>query len=208
MTISIVILILVNILFSHRGFTNFMFFERYKLNVGEILYSKQFERMLSSSFLHKDWSHLLFNMFILLLFAPVVIDYTSETYFLILYFLSVLGGSFLSLLLNKSKSYHSQVGASGGVIGVMFASICLFPQEIIRFFFISMPAWVFAIVCLSYSLFGTKQFENVGYEMHIGGAFLGILTIFAYHPFSLITNFWYILPMLFLILYFSYKSFF
>lgn len=208
MNLSLLFLIVTNTFFSYKGFINFNFFDRYKLNVGEIIYSRQYNRLLTSAFLHEDWMHLVFNMFSLFFFSPIVIEYTTEFYFLLLYFVSVLGGNIFSILLNKNKSYFSAVGSSGGVTGVVFSSIYLFPEMTISVFFIPMPAWIFGVIYLSYSLFGIKQqFDNVGHEAHIGGAIFGMLIIFLYYPMVLFSNFWFVFPMSLPILYFIYDVF-
>lgn len=208
LNLSLLLLIFINVLFSYRGFINFSFFDRYKLNVGEIIYSRQYNRLFTSAFLHEDWMHLIFNMFSLFFFAPIIIEYTSEIYFLVLYFISVIGGSLSLLILNKHKSYFSAVGSSGGVTGIVFSSIYLFPEMTIGVFFIPMPAWIFGLVYLTYSLFGMKkQFDNIGHEAHIGGAIFGLVSIFLYYPVILFVNFWFIIPMLLPILYFIYEMF-
>lgn len=209
LNLSLLLLIVINILFSYRGFINFSFFDRYKLNVGEIIYSKQYIRLFTSSFLHDDWIHLIFNMFSLFFFGPIIIEYTSETYFLSLYFLSILGGSLSLLFFHKNESYFSSVGSSGAVTGIVFASIYLFPEMTVGVFFIPMPAWIFGLLYLTYSLFGMKkQFNNIGHEAHIGGAIFGIVFIFLYYPMILLMNFWFIIPMFLPILYFIYEMFF
>lgn len=210
MIFSLVILIFSNIIFSHRAFNDFLFFERYKLHVGEVLYSRQYDRLISSSFLHCDWNHLFFNMFSLYIFSPIIVDNTFELYFLILYFFSVLGSNIFSVFLNRNKSYHSSVGASGGVTGIIFAAISLFPQIRVTIFLIPMPAWLFAIIYLTYSLFNIrKEFVTlISYDIYIGGAILGLLSIFVYHPALLLVNFWYILLISLPILYFFYDTFF
>ena len=69
-TILIVIIVL-NIIVSFKGFENSTFFRKYEFHIGSIRAGEQI-RMLSSAFLHADIGHLAFNMLTLYFFAPVV----------------------------------------------------------------------------------------------------------------------------------------
>lgn len=208
LNLSLLLLIASNFLFSYQGFINFSFFDRYKLNVGEFIYSRQYFRLFTAAFLHEDWIHLIFNMFTLFFFTPIVLDYTSELYFLLIYFICLLGGNILLLLLYRNQPYFSSVGASGGVTGIVFSAIYLFPEMTMSVFFIPMPAWMFGIIYLTYSLFGSRtQFNNVGEEVHICGSILGFIISFIYYPTVLYKNFWYILPLSLPILYYIYEMY-
>src|SRR6188474_733148 len=59
--IIIFLLIVSNVLFSWKGFGNEVFFDRYKFNVDGILLYKQYNRLITSGFLHAGWVHLIFN---------------------------------------------------------------------------------------------------------------------------------------------------
>ena len=81
-------IIVANVIISLKGFKDFSFFEKYKFNIGGIRRGEQF-RMLSSGFLHLDFSHLLFNMLTLYFFADVVIGSIGYVKFLIIYLASL-----------------------------------------------------------------------------------------------------------------------
>ena len=66
------VIIVSNVLFSYKGFKDRQFFERYEFNVEKILVYKQYDRLLSSGFLHVSWSHLLLNMLSLYLFDQML----------------------------------------------------------------------------------------------------------------------------------------
>ena len=55
-------LIAATVLASFAAFNNPALMERYQFQVGRIRYSKQYDRLLSSGFVHNDWMHLFFNM--------------------------------------------------------------------------------------------------------------------------------------------------
>src|SRR5690606_15137977 len=117
----------INVIVSLRGFNDTAFFDRYKFSIGGIQ-AGQRERMATSGFLHVDLSHLFFNMFTLYFFANVVINWFGPGKFLIIYFVSLLGGSLLALFFHKDEPFYSAVGASGAVTGILYAAILLNPD--------------------------------------------------------------------------------
>jgi len=181
---KIVLLIIIsNVLISFKGFKDRTFFEKYKFQVGPINLGEKI-RLLSSGFLHVDQSHLFFNMLTLYFFADAVINYVGTPKFLAIYFGSLIIGSLFSLYIHKKEPYYTAVGASGAVMGVVYAAIMLNPEMSLYLFFIPIPipAYIFGVGYLLYSMFGMKkQWGNIGHSAHIGGAIGGfILTIILY----------------------------
>lgn len=172
-----IIIIAANVLISYKGFGDFGFFERYKFNVGSIRRGEQF-RMFSSGFLHADTSHLFMNMLTLYFFADVVILSVGEFNFVVIYVISLLLGSLLSLYFHQNEYHYSAVGASGAVTGILYAAILLNPGMSLYLFFIPIPipAYVFGIGYLLYSIYGMKnRVGNIGHDAHFGGAIGGLV---------------------------------
>lgn len=167
-----VIIIAANVLITYKGLNDYGFFERYKFNVGSIRRGEQF-RIFSSGFLHVDTTHLLFNMLTLYFFADRVIHFVGEFNFLIVYVGSLILGSLLSLYFHKNEYHYSAVGASGAVTGILYSAILLDPSMSLYMFFIPIPipAYIFGIVYLLYSIYGMKKrIGNIGHDAHFGGA--------------------------------------
>tara|TARA_R110000868_G_scaffold89425_2_gene248863 strand:+ start:479 stop:1129 length:651 start_codon:yes stop_codon:yes gene_type:complete len=186
----IVGIIAINILMSLKGFNDSNFFDRYKFSVGAIN-AGQKDRMLTSGFLHVDFSHLFFNMFTLFFFAPVVIDWLNPIKFIIIYVISLLAGSLLSLVFHKDEPYYSAVGASGAVTGILYAAILFEPNMTLGLLFIPLPipAYVFGIGYLLYSIYGMKsRLGNIGHTAHFGGAIGGYVTTLIFLPSLLETD--------------------
>ncbi len=182
-----VIIIVANVLITYKGLNDYGFFERYKFNVGSVRRGEQF-RMFSSGFLHVDTTHLLFNMLTLFFFANRVIDFVGEFNFLIVYVGSLVLGSLLSLYFHKNEYHYSAVGASGAVTGILYAAILLDPSMEI-FIPIPIPAYIFGIVYLLYSLYGMKnRIGNIGHDAHFGGAIGGYLITLILMPSLFETN--------------------
>lgn len=175
-----ILVIAANIIFSIKGFNDIYFFEKYKFNVAAIQKGGKI-RFLSSGFLHVDASHLFMNMLTLYFFAEVSVMAFGSLGFLLIYFASLLFGNLLSYYFHKNEPEYSAVGASGAVSGVIYAAILLYPQMSLYMFFIPIPipAYVFGIGYLLYTIYGMKrQFGNIGHDAHFGGAVGGyILTI-------------------------------
>ncbi len=180
-----IILILVTIFISYKGFKEPFFFDRYKFEVWPILKGKEYYRIISSSFLHANWPHLIFNMMTLYFFGLYIELKFGIPLFLLFYFISFTGGDLLSLRIHKNHYDYSAIGASGGVSGIVFASIFLFPDISIGFFLlpIGIPGYIYAILFLGISIYGIKsQHDNIGHEAHLGGAITGMLMVAIVEP--------------------------
>jgi len=197
--IVILLLIVVNIYVSYKGLTNDLFFEGYKFEVDRILIYKDYKRLITSGFLHVSWMHLLFNMISLYIFSGLVAAGLGTPGFLLIYFASLTGGELLSLIIHRHHGDYSSVGASGAVCGVMFASVALFPDMNIGFFFlpISIPNWIYALLFVLFTIYAIRsQKDNVGYDAHLGGALIGMILAIIFHPSALIENYGKILIIL------------
>lgn len=183
MSIVLIAIILLNVLVSFKGFNDIAFFRKYEFHIGSIRSGDQV-RMFSSAFLHADISHLFFNMLTLFFFAPVVIGYMGELSFILVYFSSLIFGSLLTLLLHKDDYSYRAIGASGAVTGVLYSAILLQPDMMLGIFFIiPMPAYIFGILYLLYSIYGMRtKNDNIGHTAHFGGAVGGYLITLAKEP--------------------------
>ncbi len=187
---AVLIIILANVAVSFKGFKDRGFFEQYKFQVGPIVKGEKI-RLLASGFLHVDQSHLFFNMLTLYFFANPVINGLGIPKFLAVYFGSLLAGNLFALSFHKKEPYYSAVGASGAVMGVLYAAIMLNPGMNLYMFFIPIPipAYIFGVGYLLYSIFGMKkQWGNIGHSAHIGGAIGGYILSIAFYPSILVNN--------------------
>lgn len=178
--IFVLAIIVANVLISMNGFNDMSFFRKYQFHVGSIRAGEQI-RMVSSAFLHVDIAHLAFNMLTLWFFAPVVSSFLGNMSFLLVYFGSLIFGSLLTMLFHKDDYSYSAVGASGAVMGVLYSSILLQPDMMLGIFFIiPIPAYLFGILYLLYSIYGMKaKNDNIGHTAHFGGAIAGYaITLF------------------------------
>ena len=107
---------------------------------------------------------------------------------------------------HKDEPYYSAVGASGAVSGIVYSSILLFPDmQLLLFFAIPIPGYVFGVGYLLYSIYGMKkQLGNVGHAAHLGGAIGGFALTLLLKPilFSINTTFVILLAIPILLLLF------
>ena len=209
LNIATLVIIAANVIISIKGFNDFTFFEKYKFNIAGIRRGEQL-RMITSGFLHVDFSHLLFNMLTLYFFADVVINSIGVTKFVLIYLASLLMGNVLSFFFHKEEYHYSAVGASGAVTGILYSAILFYPNMGLYLFFIpiAIPAWIFGILYLLYSIYGMKkQLGNIGHDAHFGGAIAGYVLTLVFAPSLLDTSLWIvgILAIPILLLFMMYK---
>ncbi|WP_421809493.1 rhomboid family intramembrane serine protease [Flagellimonas sp.] len=188
--IATIAIMAANVMVSLKGFNDTGFFDRYKFNISGIR-AGQRDRIVTSGFLHVDFSHLFFNMFTLYFFANVVIGWFGPGKFLIIYFISLIAGSLLAMFFHKDEPYYSAVGASGAVTGILYSAILLNPdmQLGIMFIPIPLPAYVLGIGYLLYSIYGMKsRLGNIGHTAHFGGAIGGYLVTLLFMPELFVTD--------------------
>ncbi len=184
------IIIIINIAVSWKGFNDPFFYERYSFNVEKVLVYKQYYRLITSGFLHVGWMHLIWNMIALYAFSGSIETYLGPVQFLLIYFASMIAGDLLSLFIHRHHGDFSSVGASAAVNGIIFAAIAIFPG--MKIFFI--PAWIYGLGYVLFSIYGIRsRNNNVGHEAHLGGALVGMLIGIAMFPASLTENY---LPIL------------
>ena len=130
-------------------------------------------------------------MLTLYFFAGTVISYVDPLGFIIIYVVSLISGSLLSMYFHRNEYYYSAVGASGAVTGILYAAILLQPGMNLYMFFvpIPIPAYIFGIAYLLYSIYGMKnRIGNIGHDAHFGGAIGGFVATLLLAPYLFQTN--------------------
>lgn len=141
-----------------------------------ILVRKQWYRLFSCALLHANGAHLFFNLITIYSFGRAIEFGYGPAVFLLIYVLSVLGGSLLSLYIHRNHAYAA-LGASGGGCGVLFAAIFLQPGTGVGMFMlpISIPGPIYAVGFLIWSFIAMRhRKDNIGHDAHFGGAITGL----------------------------------
>lgn len=146
---------------------------------------KSWYELVTSGFLHANIGHLFVNMFTLFFFGPVMEAKLGAGYFLGLYITGLIVSGIPSVLKFKNDPNYATLGASGAIGSVLFAFIFFFPMRNIYLMLIPIPipAFIFAILYLLYSMYASKQERGkVNHEAHAAGAIWGILYLVLFVP--------------------------
>lgn len=147
----------------------------------------EYWRLLSYGLVHADFQHLLFNMITLFFFGRVLegffARYLGSFGFLWFY----LGGLLVSILptyiKNRNNANYYSLGASGAVSAVLFAFILLSPWSMIIVFVIPVPAILYAVAFLGYSIYMDHRGGGyVNHSAHSWGAAYGVLFMVIMEP--------------------------
>ena len=151
--------------------------------------NKEYYRLITSGFIHADLFHLFFNMYALYAFGRILEMFGIIT-FLLIYFGSIFAGSYISFINNRGNLHYSTLGASGGVSGVLFATILYYPSMSVGLLFIPIPipGPVFALLYLAYSHYASKNAQdNVNHDAHIWGAITGFVLAALFRPVAVLS---------------------
>ncbi|MEZ5947218.1 MAG: rhomboid family intramembrane serine protease [Hyphomonas sp.] len=170
-------LLAANIVASFVAFTVPDFLAQNSLWIRPIRDQKQYHRMLTSGFLHVNFTHLLVNMMTLYFFGPPLENTIGSTSFALLYFGSLIGGSIWEVVDKRNKPDYRAIGASGAISGLMSAVGLLFPFAMIYVFF-ALPIWagLYALIFIVVSfIYSQKENTMIAHGAHLGGAIAGIV---------------------------------
>ena len=147
----------------------------------------QYDRFITHGFIHADGTHLLFNMITLFFFGSVIESFYRQYFYDLGFVLFYLGGLIVAInpsyLNHKNDHRWASIGASGAVSAVLFAYILFEPWKLIFVFFIPVPAIIFAVLYIAYSIWsGEKGNSNVNHSAHLWGAAYGVIMTIIIEP--------------------------
>jgi membrane associated rhomboid family serine protease len=154
----------------------------------------QWDRFILSGFIHKDYMHLLFNMFTFYFFGGVVERFFKFQFglelggliFIGFYLVAIVVADIPTYLKEQRNSYYQALGASGGTSATIFASIILVPlSDICLFGILCLPGFLLGGFFLIYSFVkGQQGQDNINHDAHLYGAIFGIVCILLLSPSS------------------------
>ena len=188
MDISITLIIIIfTALISFQGFNRYDLIDKLKHSPYREKHGKEYYRLLTSGFLHADWTHLLVNMFVLYSFGNYIESYIISLYgnpagkiiYLMMYLLNIILANIPTMIRQSQNPSFSSIGASGAVSGIIFIFILLQPWSILYLFFvIPVPAIIAGIGYLIYSSWAAnKGHGRLDHSAHFAGAIAGMLMI-------------------------------
>ncbi len=154
----------------------------------------QWDRFILSGFIHKDYMHLLFNMFTFYFFGGVVEMFLRYSFgavaggalFVGFYLLGIIIADIPTYKKHQDDSHYRALGASGGTSATVFASIIIMPMaDICLFAILCLPGFILGVLFLIYSYVKGKRGEdNINHDAHLYGAIFGIIFILILSPSS------------------------
>jgi membrane associated rhomboid family serine protease len=141
--------------------------------------------LLSSFFLHTSVSHLIWNLYFLLLFGILLEPGLGSKRLLFLVLASAIAGDLLHVLVYPNE-YAANAGASGGISGLVAYYALKSPHSRIYILFrdfpylrwLYVPAWFFFLFCTSLQFWRLYQYaigaSPVLATAHLGGTGAGV----------------------------------
>lgn len=167
------------------------------MNPYAVVQHREYLRLLTHGFIHADYVHLFFNMFIFYQFGEMVeLVFTNEqvfkkvtgntvfwgettgmVLFVVLYFGAILAGALPSMLKHRNNPDYNSLGASGAVSAILIVFILMFPMaQLALFFVIPMPAFVAGILFFVYEGYMNKRGRTgIAHDAHLYGAAFGLV---------------------------------
>ncbi len=183
MSIVLLAVLAITVLVSLAAFADESLREKCIFEIRKIRNGEHY-RLLSSGFVHGDIFHLFFNMYALYLFGSQFVYFSSPVFFAVIYFVGLVAGSLLTLFVHQNDFFYRALGASGAVSAIVFGTVIFDPHLEIMIFPIpiGIPAYIFGLLFLLYSMYGMKVAnDNIGHTAHLGGAVAGyVFTAIAY----------------------------
>lgn len=181
------ILIGITVLVSWRAFNNRQLLDRLILWPPAIDRHKQYDRLLTHGFIHADWGHLLFNMITLYFFGSLVerffVPYIGHVGFVLFYLSAIVIAILPTYVRHRHDAGYRSLGASGAVSAVLFTYILLQPWSLILVFFVPMPAILYAVLYVGYSIWMDQRGrDNINHSAHLWGAAYGVMFTLLVEP--------------------------
>jgi membrane associated rhomboid family serine protease len=178
-------IIIITVICSIIGFSNSQLINQLIFSPYAVTEQNQWYRFVTSGFIHADLNHLGFNMLTLYFFGKnwesFYIDYlgVSPIIYVVFYLLALIVSQIPSFLKNSKNYHYSSLGASGAVSAIVFSGILVMPWNTLYIFILPVPAIVYAIGFLFYSVYmGKKGIDNINHDAHFWGAIFGVVFSF------------------------------
>lgn len=185
-----IILIIITCIISFITFNNEKIKSNFLFSPYQYLNYKKWWILISHGFIHADFLHLFFNMYVLYIFGPTLEFYfinSSELggfYYIGFYLLGIIFSTLPSIFKHKNNPSYNSLGASGAVSSVVFAYIIIYPLRELGLILIPglfLPGFIFGVFyLLAEHYLSKKQYSNIAHDAHISGSLFGVFFIVIY----------------------------
>lgn len=138
-------------------------------------------RLVTYSFLHANFLHILFNMLWLWWMGKTVEQTVGPRTFTVIYLGAAVLGALLDGFIAQAFGKALVIGASGAVTGILVAFAVLYPRAPIMLFLLPpIPAKYFVIGWVALDVLFVGNADGIARLVHLGGALGGYLLIKAH----------------------------
>lgn len=137
----------------------------------------EYDRLITSGFVHADLAHVIFNMLTFYFFAFPLERHVGSVRLCLLYFLGLLFSDLGTYFKHRDNPDYASLGASGAISAVLFASIVYFPGQSLFILPVPVPipAPLFAVAYLAYTYYSSRHPRGrINHDAHLGGALTGL----------------------------------
>jgi membrane associated rhomboid family serine protease len=174
------IILTLTIVISVLGLASRKVLEKAVLRPSVVAQGNDYATLLTSGFVHADFGHLLFNLITYYSFAFPLNHVMGDLRFEILYFTAMLVSNIGTCIKHRNEPNYASLGASGAILGVLFAAIVYFPTQrlLILPIPVPIPAPLFAVIYLAYSWYSSgRSRDRINHDAHIFGALTGLVFV-------------------------------
>jgi len=185
------IIFLFTVVTSIYAFSNHEVYGKFMLHPYSISRGQKLYTLITSGLIHKDWTHLLFNILSFYFFAfplertLVSISAWGHIHFGVIYVLSLVLSDVSSITKHKNHFWYNSLGASGAVCAVVFSYILFYPltKMLILPIPIPIPAVLYGFLFLGYCWYAARHAsDHINHDAHFYGALTGVLLTVILHP--------------------------
>ena len=141
--------------------------------------------LLTSGFVHAGVGHMVFNLITFYSFGFALERVIGPFKLVALYFGALLISGLGTCYKHRDDPAYASLGASGAILGVLFASIVYFPRQslFILPLPVPIPAPLFAVGYLAFSWYSSRTNRGqINHDAHIFGALTGLVFVLVTDP--------------------------
>lgn len=187
----LVIIILLSIILLQPGREHIL--NNLMLSPYNVVRKKKLFSIFTSSLIHADYPHLLFNGITFFYFAlpleGILIGHSGSPLgsiiFLIIFVSSLLIADLPSIIKHRNNPNYNSLGASGAISGVLFSYILFQPMSRLSLMLVPfpVPAPLFAVLFIVFSIYADRKYKShINHQAHIWGGIGGFTTTCLFYP--------------------------
>lgn len=153
---------------------------------------KRWHTLFTSSLVHNNWLHLVFNMLIIYVFAFklekefTLQDGWGHLQLGVLYVVSLVLSNAISVGRYRDDFLYNSLGASGGALAIICSFMLLHPFESLLILpllgpLLNIYTLVILLAACAYSVKWRKK-QNIDHYGHLSGGIIGVLITSVYYP--------------------------